>query len=244
MGSDGWIKLFRQMQSHPLWTDHKFSPGQAWVDLLLFASHKTHNVPLSDKVINVERGQVLTSQVKLARRWKWDRKTVARFLRGLEGAQMCRILRTIRGDIGYTLISINNFETYQRRNGTRAHSTPHSKGQSVPNQSPISPHNQEGKECKEGKEEKKAAPYTGLIFNPKADDGLGDFEGSDRERMSQMLRKRYLEEFGESWLYSQYRGICEWCIDNPRKITLKKNHYMFVMSCFRGGAERERKRRE
>jgi hypothetical protein len=161
VGGDGWIKLFRQIQSNPLWTSEKFSRGQAWVDLLLSASHRRHKVLRADTVITVERGQVLTSQAALARRWRWNRKTVGRFLRGLEAAQMCRILRAIRGDIGHTLITITNYGTFQANPEDEAHSNAHSEGQSVPNQYPISTqHYKNGKNVKNGKRggKRKAPP--------------------------------------------------------------------------------------
>lgn len=152
MAGDGWIKVFRQIQCHPLWTADKFSRGQAWVDLLLSASHRRHEVLRADRLIVVERGQVLTSQAALARRWRWNRKTVGRFLRWLEAVQMCHILRAIRGDIGHTLITITNYEAFQAPPEDGAHSSTHSEGQSVPNQYPISTqHYKNGKNVKNGK---------------------------------------------------------------------------------------------
>ena len=152
MPNEGWIKLFRQIQSHPRWTRERFDRARAWIDLVLSAAHKAYRAIRSDTVIPVKRGQLLTTQVGLANRWKWDRKTVRRFLVGLERDQMVVVERAIRGDIGYTLITITNYGLYQNKELAGAHSNAHSSPHSVPIQSPFSPHDQECKEGKEGEE--------------------------------------------------------------------------------------------
>lgn len=110
---------------------------------------------VSDKVIKVDRGDVFTSQLALAKRWRWDRRTVRRFLVGLEQAQMCAIKRTIRGPIGYTMITIVNYGSYQHRDDTHAHLEEHLEDQLVPNWSPISPHTQEVKNEKNVKKRRR-----------------------------------------------------------------------------------------
>lgn len=155
MPGEGWIKLFRRIQSHKLWNSSRFSPGQAWVDLLLSASHRGEEVIVSDKVIKVERGDVFTSQLALGKRWRWDRRTVRRFLVGLEKVQMCAIKRSIRGPIGHTVITILNYDSYQQRDNTRAHLEEHLEEQLVPNWSPFSPHTQEGKNEKNVKKKRR-----------------------------------------------------------------------------------------
>ena len=57
-----YIKLNRQLRDHWLWNSERFSRGQAWVDLLLLASHAAHETPLGNQLIPVKRGQLLTSQ--------------------------------------------------------------------------------------------------------------------------------------------------------------------------------------
>ena len=37
---EGWIKLHRSISDNDLWTSEPFSRGQAFVDLILLASHK------------------------------------------------------------------------------------------------------------------------------------------------------------------------------------------------------------
>ena len=72
--SEGWIKLYRQIRDHAYWLERRrFSRAEAWIDLLMSASHKDHDVTIGGRIINLKRGQVLTSQVALAQRWGWKR---------------------------------------------------------------------------------------------------------------------------------------------------------------------------
>lgn len=107
--SKGWIMLFRSMQDHWLWKDRPFSKGQAWIDLLLDANHESHKLLFSGELITIKRGQVLTSKVKLAQRWGWDRKTVTSFLDVLKADNQA----DTKADNKCTLITITNYNQYQ-----------------------------------------------------------------------------------------------------------------------------------
>ena len=109
MSSQGWIKLHRQLQECPMWYEERFSKGQAWVDLLLLANHSDKKILFNGDFIIVKRGQYLTSMVKLAEKWKWDRKTVSKYLKLLEKDKMI----TLNVDKQKTLITIDNYRVYQ-----------------------------------------------------------------------------------------------------------------------------------
>lgn len=109
MAENGWIRLHRQLQDCFLWNGERFSKGQAWVDLLLLANHKDKEILFGGEKITIKRGQHLTSSVRLAEKWKWDRKTVTAFLKLLEKENM--IVRL--ADNKKTLITIKNYELYQ-----------------------------------------------------------------------------------------------------------------------------------
>lgn len=112
--SEGWVKLSRQLRVHWLWNGERFSKGQAWVDLLLLASHADHVVPMGNSLIPVKRAQVLTSQTRLAAKWLWTRKSVNAFLTLLKRDNQVDI-RTSKGtETGYTLIMIKNYEKFQQ----------------------------------------------------------------------------------------------------------------------------------
>lgn len=109
---NGWIKLYRQLQDCPIWYGERFSKGQAWVDLLMLANHSDKKIMFNRDFITVQRGQYLTSMVKLSEKWKWNRKTVSSFLKLLENDNMI----TKVTDNTKTLITIVNYGIYQSEN--------------------------------------------------------------------------------------------------------------------------------
>ena len=110
---NGWVRIYRRLVDHPLWLGHRFSPGQAWIDLILMANFLDSKALQGHRWIPVKRGQVLTSQVALSSRWQWNRKTVVRFLRVLKRDIMVDIETSKETDTGYTLITIRNYEHFQ-----------------------------------------------------------------------------------------------------------------------------------
>ncbi len=109
----GFVLIHRRLTDHPLWTGERFTRGQAWVDLILMASYADHLAFQGNRPVSVARGQLLTSQVKLASRWRWNRKTVRSFLEALKAATMVDIQTSKETDTGYTLITLRNFNHYQ-----------------------------------------------------------------------------------------------------------------------------------
>lgn len=83
MGNKGWICLHRKIMDDDLWISEPFTRGQAWVDLLLLANHKPGTIRRRGIAFIVNRGQVGYGEESLARRWKWSRGKVRRFLEEL-----------------------------------------------------------------------------------------------------------------------------------------------------------------
>lgn len=109
----GWVCIYRSLLTHWLWKGERFSRGQAWIDLLLHTAFADHSARLGSKIVTIKRGQIPTSQVKLAQRWGWNRKSVIRFLRVLTRDNMISVQTDKGRDTGHTLITILNFDTYQ-----------------------------------------------------------------------------------------------------------------------------------
>ncbi len=120
----GWVMFYRSLAQHELWLMERFTRGQAWADLLLLAAHRDHICTTGNVATPVGRGQVLTSQMKLAERWRWNRETVARFLKLLRTLEMASIETSKRTDTGYTLITLLNYERLQRRSAADPASAP------------------------------------------------------------------------------------------------------------------------
>lgn len=107
---EGWISLYRKIQEHWLWTKkRKFSQFEAWISLLFKANHKDTKVMINDKVVEIQKGSFITSEVKLSEEWRWDRSTVRKFLTTLENEKMIYKTATTK----YTSISIENWDLYQ-----------------------------------------------------------------------------------------------------------------------------------
>ena len=105
----GWIKLHRTIRNHWLWPQKKFSPFEAWIDLIMSANHVDAQVLIDGKLITVLRGSFITSELKLAARWGWARKTVHRFLDVLKKDKMVTTVATTK----YTAITLTNYRVYQ-----------------------------------------------------------------------------------------------------------------------------------
>ena len=107
---EGWISIYRQLQEHWIWKSKEpFDKRSAWIDLLLMANHKTKKIEFDNTIIEVERGQKITSLKYLSDRWSWSRHKVSDFLNRLEQDKMLVQVR----DNKKTLISIENYNKYQ-----------------------------------------------------------------------------------------------------------------------------------
>lgn len=107
--NDGWIRLHRAININPLWLLESFTKAQAWVDLILNANYTQGVMSVRGNIINIERGQLGWSEVTMAKRWRWSRDKVRRFLSYLEDGQNIRQQKTQIT----TIITICNYDKYQ-----------------------------------------------------------------------------------------------------------------------------------
>lgn len=81
----------------------------AWIDMLLIANHKEGYFFVRGNKVTVSRGQIGMSQESFAKRWKWSRGKVSRFILSLEtDGQIVQQKNNVT-----TLISICNYNEYQ-----------------------------------------------------------------------------------------------------------------------------------
>lgn len=109
----GFIKLDRQLMEHWLWEDEPFSKGQAWIDLLFLATHKSEKFLSGNTLIDGKRGNVYRSKTWLANRWGWSRKKVSNFLNMLAKDGMVVVSSIRMGTVNGTVISIVNYGKFQ-----------------------------------------------------------------------------------------------------------------------------------
>lgn len=105
----GWIKLHRQITENFLWGEEPFTKAQAWIDILLMVNHEDNVINIDGKPRTICAGEKHTSLVKLANRWKWDRRKVLRFLKSLSWNGMLSFDSTSNG----TTITVTNWALYQ-----------------------------------------------------------------------------------------------------------------------------------
>lgn len=105
----GYIKLYRQIQDCWIWNTGKFDKRSAWIDLLMMANHKETKLLFNGKLIEIQRGQFITSINNLASRWGWSKSTVYQFLNILNSDNMIER----ESDNKRTLVTIINYEVYQ-----------------------------------------------------------------------------------------------------------------------------------
>lgn len=117
----GWIKIHRQLMENPLYHSEPFNRTHAWIDLLLLANHKENFFYKRGIRVDVGCGQVGHDVDTLAKRWKWSRGKVERFLNQLENDNM---IARQKNNVT-TLISISKYADYQEDD--KANSKPNSK---------------------------------------------------------------------------------------------------------------------
>lgn len=106
---EGWGKIHRSILDHWLWSDKPFSKGQAWIDIIMLANHAEKKVVLGNDLVNVERGSLITSELKLSDRWGWSKTKVRSFLDLLQNDNM--IIKI--SDRKKTTINVVNYGIYQ-----------------------------------------------------------------------------------------------------------------------------------
>lgn len=82
--SDGWVKVYRHIEQNPIWFAEPFTKAQAWIDIVIIASYKKSSFYVRGNEVVVQRGQFAYGELELAKRWKWSRNKVRRFLKWLE----------------------------------------------------------------------------------------------------------------------------------------------------------------
>lgn len=106
----GWIRLQRKIRDHWLWDNKEVkSKFEAWIDLLMMASHEERSVYMKEQLVVIKRGEVCCSLNTLAKRWKWSTGKVRRFISVLKTDKMV-VQQTTRVA---THLSICKYDTYQ-----------------------------------------------------------------------------------------------------------------------------------
>ena len=152
-----YIKYRRSSVDNELYFAEKFTRRQAWQDLILTTNHKDWQIIVRWNYIEIKRGQNGHSEETFAKRRKWSRWRVRRFLNYLETVQ--QIVQ--QKSKVKSLITIVNREKYQW-NGTTDSTTD---GHQTVQQTDTNKNDNNGKNVKEDietppKPKKKFVPPT------------------------------------------------------------------------------------
>ena len=106
----GWISLHRKILGNPVLSHSRvYSRFEAFLYLLLNANHKDADVVVGVKLYKVKKGEMITSQMKLCKKFKWGNTKLRNFLKLLQEADMIKV----KTEKNLTYVSISNYVTYQ-----------------------------------------------------------------------------------------------------------------------------------
>jgi hypothetical protein len=101
----------RPVEQDPLYFSEKFNRWHAWIDLIGLARFEPGTIYLNNFPVKLQRGDVARSIETLADRWKWNWRTVKKFLKGLQKEGRITFQSSPRTG---TVIHIVNYDSYQR----------------------------------------------------------------------------------------------------------------------------------
>jgi hypothetical protein len=107
---NGWIGLYRSILAHWIYPKNRpFTKYEAWIDLLLMVNFENKKVFIGENLIECDKGEIITSQLKLMNRWRWSKSKLLKFILVLENDKMC----TIKSDNKKTSIKLCNYINHQ-----------------------------------------------------------------------------------------------------------------------------------
>ena len=112
----GYVKLWRCSVDNGMYFSQPFTDWQAWQDIIIEAKWTPTTIKIRGMRLDVDRGFCSRSEVHLAKRWRWSRGKVSRFLRFLEQQNMVEIVQ--QKNRLTTLIKIINYDLYQPNSTT------------------------------------------------------------------------------------------------------------------------------
>lgn len=105
----GWIKLHRSLGEH--WIGKNVTTLGIFTKLVLLSNYKPSKIRFNGKLVELARGQILTSSIELAENSDLSRSTIERHLKRLQDDGSIEQLTSSHGRI----ITICNYERYQQK---------------------------------------------------------------------------------------------------------------------------------
>lgn len=200
---EGYIRLYRKIKENKYWLEpRKFSKAEAWIDLLLRAGFKDKELVLGDLVLSLKAGQFVTSQIKLAEAWGWNRETVNKLLKRLKIDKQIDYKTSNK----FTTITICNWDRYQNQNKGKPATGPTAKPTTAQHQDSI---------------------RTGTINNVKNDNKKEKKLFFDFVYLTDDEHKKLLEKFGEQGTQDRIDKLNNYIGSKGNKY---KSHYHTILT--------------
>ena len=121
MQSKGWVKIWREQFTHKVSERKPWCDGYAWSYLYSQANYKAGVTNFRNQYIPVERGQFITSLLKLSQTFGWTWRRTRSFLNSLQNDEMLILKFSLKSHNEqhnkqhnrFLTITICNYEKYQ-----------------------------------------------------------------------------------------------------------------------------------
>jgi DNA replication protein DnaD len=138
--SKGWISIHRTITKH--WVYQNPDYFRSWIDILLEVNHEDGKLLIGSNVFLCKRGESLKSLDTWAKRWRWHKSKVRRFLKLLEKDGMI----AVKSEHITTRITVCKYDDYQDIRNKDETGLKHERNGS---ETGVTPNNKENKENKE-----------------------------------------------------------------------------------------------
>ena len=88
MANGGYIRFHRSIFSHHFFAPEPYTEREAWTWLIAEAAWKPCTVRVRQSMVEIGRGELIYSTRFLAKKWRWDRSHVRRFIARLIAEKM------------------------------------------------------------------------------------------------------------------------------------------------------------
>lgn len=178
---DGWIKIFRSVRSHWIWSSSRpLTNFEAWITILIEVNHSDAKVAFGYDIIECNRGESLNSLDTWAKLFNWNKSKVRRFFTMLQKDSMI-VSRSVQKT---THLTVCNYDTYQ--------SVRHASDTQVKRKRHASDTKQEEEELK----------------NKKKEDIYSDFYDSEIKKAKNEKYELFVKYlFGENMLKQKLSGV-------------------------------------
>lgn len=230
-----WLKLYRQIDRNVLYFSEPFDKAHAWIDLLILANDSDGEKLVGLSKVEVKRGDVLQSYDDLARRWKWSKTSVARFVEFLVSENMVSKKRNGR-NVTLSIVKYEFFQGERKDDGTITERLRNDYGTIAERSDGVGDINinkNNNRERREIKEKENKTPDTLTSISPKKGDRQRD---KDFEKEFEKVWSKYPKKNGKASALKDYIKARK---NGVTRETIETGLGKYIDECSRLGRERQ-----